>query len=118
MKILIIDDSQVSRMIIAKSIASLNAEIIEAGSGQEGIIKAGKESPDIIILDLLMTDIDGFGVLEKLKENKSAVPVIILSADIQNSTKDRALKLGAKGFINKPVNPETLKQLILSNTEH
>ncbi|MCF6335051.1 MAG: response regulator [Spirochaetales bacterium] len=117
MKLLIIDDSMVSRMITKKVLASLNAVIVEASNGKEGIQTAEKESPSLIILDLLMPEMDGFEVLKILRKENTMIPVVVLSADIQDTTRNKAMKLGAAGFIHKPPESEALTNLIISILE-
>ena len=112
MKILLIDDSLVSRMITKKALTSLKADIFEAGGGNDGIKIAAEKKPELIILDLLMPGMDGFEVLEKLNSNGSTVPVIILSADIQGTTREKIKSLGAAAFIKKPPSAETLLDAI------
>ena len=68
--------------------------------------------PDCIILDLLMPELDGFGVLEALKQKGSKIPVIVLSADIQDSVREQCLGLGAAMMLQKPAKaPKILEAL-------
>ncbi len=117
MKLLVIDDSMVSRMITKKVLLSINAEIIEASNGEDGIKKAREDRPDLIILDLLMPEMDGFKVLEKIKTESMGIPVIVLSADIQDTTRERVLKLGASGFVHKPPSEDDITKVIESILE-
>ncbi len=81
---------------------------MEAVDGRDAIEKLGDEKPDCLVLDLLMREIDGFGVLESILNNELNVPVVVFSADIQDTTKERCFALGAKSFVNKPINEKDL----------
>lgn len=82
--------------------------MIQAKGGLEGIELALEKKPDLIILDLLMPEIDGFEVLKRLKSESPDIPVIIASADIQETSHEMCMELGAADFINKPVNRDKL----------
>ncbi|MDJ0718027.1 MAG: response regulator [Prochloraceae cyanobacterium] len=100
--ILIVDDAAFSRRMIRKALKDENCEIIEASNGKECLDMVAEHSPDCIFLDLLMPELDGFGVLEKLKEQESKIPVIVLSADIQESSRQQCVDLGAFNMLKKP----------------
>lgn len=89
-----------------------NVSISESASGEDAIQKMQENYYHLILLDLLMPGIDGFGVLRFMKENKITTKVIVVTADIQDATKQEILSLGAFGFINKPPDKITLKNLI------
>jgi len=110
--ILIVDDSIIMRNWIKKILSNNNYNCIEAKNGLDGLNKIEQNNIDFVFLDLLMPEYDGFYLLEKLKEQKSEVPVIILSADIQISSKQKCEKLGIKEFVNKPPNKEKLLILL------
>jgi two-component system chemotaxis response regulator CheY len=112
MKVLIIDDSSLARRLLRKIIEKKNFEIIEAGSGIEGIEKFYLEKPDLVFLDLTMEGMYGLDVLEKIKELNPNAKVVIASADIQKQTKDLAIEKGAFAFINKPFNEEEILNLL------
>ena len=108
-KILTVDDSALSRRrFIAKPLRDAGYEVVEAASGVEGLKVASEEQPDIVLSDLLMPEMDGFEFVEKLKATGFAGPVMVLSADIQESSQQRVQELGAFAFINKPIKPEAL----------
>lgn len=109
-KILIIDDSSFQRTILKKIVISTSHEFSEASDGQTAIDYFTENHVDLIFCDLLMPGITGFDVLKKLAEVKPNTPAIVITADIQESVRDECLALGAKKFLNKPVN----KDLVLS----
>lgn len=111
-KVLIVDDSLISRRMIRQLISKHNFEIDEAKSGTEALEKIHSEKYDIIFLDLLMPDISGVEVLEKIKEENLELKVIVISADIQETTKAKCKELGAFAFLNKPPKEEELTKVL------
>jgi two-component system chemotaxis response regulator CheY len=102
-KILIVDDSGLSRRAIRKILASAGHEVIEASEGAEALEQYSLNRPDLVFLDLLMTGMDGLKVLSTLLEMDPRARVIIATADIQSSTRELAMAGGAQSFINKPL---------------
>ncbi len=111
-QILIIDDSPMTRRIAIKILEPDGHEILEAGSGNEGTEIAVTKTPDCILLDLLMPGKDGREVLKTLKEKGVASPVIVLTSDIQKTTREECLKLGAFRFLNKPANENEIRRAV------
>ncbi len=115
-KVLIVDDSLISRRMIRQLVSNFNFDIEEAKNGREALEKIHSSNFDIIFLDLLMPDMDGIEVLKNLNQSKRTEKVVVISADIQQTTKARCMELGAVAFLNKPPKEEefvnVLKQLI------
>ena len=111
-KVLIIDDSKFQRNIIKNILKEIELDIVEASDGNEALLVNKQENPDCIILDLLMPGKDGFEVLSDLKNEGSHTPIIVLSADIQESSRLKCEELGAFAFLNKPPKNEELKDAI------
>ena len=101
-KILVIDDSLFQRKKILSIIKGLGHDVSEAENGEQGIEVAQNYQPDCIFCDLLMPVLDGFGFLEKFNSMDLKTPVIMLTADIQDSAKNNCMELGATLFLNKP----------------
>ncbi len=110
--ILIVDDSRFSRSTFRKALSSEGYEILEAVNGRDGLEMIQKHQPDCVLLDMLMPELDGNEVLEVLNEQGIEVPVIIVTADIQDHTQARCFELGAKAFLNKPPKNGQLHQAI------
>ncbi len=110
--ILIADDSWLSRQMIEKILKESGHESIQAKDGVEALEKIAQQPPDCLLLDLLMPEMDGFAVLEELKKQDLTLPVIVLSADIQDTSRAQCFELGATSFANKPPKAEELNQLI------
>lgn len=111
--ILICDDSALARKQMARSLpASLNAEITFAVHGLDALEQLEKQSFKIMFLDLTMPELDGFGTLEEIQKRGINVNVVVVSGDIQPKAKERVLSLGAKAFIQKPIDQQVLKQVL------
>lgn len=110
--VLIIDDSSFQRTIIQKALTNAGYPCIEADNGRFGLEKIEQYNPGIIIVDLLMPDIDGIEFLTILRKKGIKIPIIVLTSDIQDTTRKRCIELGASGFLNKPLRPEELIQAI------
>lgn len=111
-KVLIIDDSKFQRNIIKNILKEMELDTVEAGDGNEAMLAYKQVNPDCIILDLLMPDKDGFDVLADLKSEGSHIPIIVLSADIQETSRLKCEELGAFTFLNKPPKNEELKDAV------
>ena len=111
-KILIVDDSQFQRAFLKKALAADGHHFLEASNGREGIDLAHREHPDCILMDLIMPETEGMVVLEQLHEAESDIPLIVVTADIQNQVKQQCLALGARSVLHKPVEPESLRQTV------
>ena len=85
-------------------------EVITASNGLTGLRKAQEESPDLVILDVMLPGLDGFEVCHRLRdEPKTAqLPVLILSAKGQDADKVTGLRVGANEFLSKPIDREVL----------
>jgi two-component system chemotaxis response regulator CheY len=101
-KILIVDDSGLSRRTLRKILEPAGHEIIEATEGIAAIEQYFLDQPDLVLLDLNMTGMYGIDVLSKLRELDPQARIIIASADIQDSTREMAQSGGACAFIIKP----------------
>jgi two-component system cell cycle response regulator len=109
-RILTVDDSKTIRLIVAKAFKPYECDIFEAANGMEGLSVAGREKPDIIILDLTMPVMDGAEMLSKLKNNPElkTIPVIMLTAEAGRENVLRIAKLGVRDYLIKPFKEETL----------
>jgi DNA-binding response OmpR family regulator len=112
-KILIIDDDADIRSIARLSLSRLGGmEVIEAGSGAEGVRKAEDERPDVILLDMMMPTMDGLETLAALRSQAATAttPVIFLTAKAVGNQLERMTSLGAAGVLTKPFDPRTLSE--------
>jgi DNA-binding response OmpR family regulator len=104
-KILIVDDDPEMRLALHIRLKANNYDVAVAVDGVSGIAETRKHMPDLILLDLGLPAGDGFTVLERLAINDSLahIPVIVVSGRDRAANKDRAIKAGAKVFLQKPV---------------
>lgn len=100
-KLLIIEDESAIQKLLAASFPRDDFDICSAFSAEEGIRLAAANNPDLILLDLGLPAIDGFTVIERVRE-WSQIPIIVLSARTQEDAKIRALDLGANDYVTKP----------------
>lgn len=109
-KILIVDDESDMRETISTRLEISNFEVIEARDGEEGLEKAKKEKPDLIVLDLMMPKITGFEVCRMLKFDDAYknIPIIVLSALSQQPDREKAVQCGADAYFIKPFDLDLL----------
>jgi two-component system chemotaxis response regulator CheY len=101
-KLLIVDDSALSRRTLRRILESAGYEVVEAGDGMTALEVYFLEKPSVVLLDLVMKGMYGLDVLVKLREMDPKALVVIASADIQSSTRKMVDEAGAQAFINKP----------------
>jgi two-component system chemotaxis response regulator CheY len=111
-KILIIDDSTLSRRMMRAILEPAGHKVLEAADGIIGLERYFLDKPELVMLDLTMTGMHGLDVLEKLRELDPAVRVIVATADIQSSTRTMVEAAGAKRMINKPLLEEAVLQAV------
>jgi DNA-binding response OmpR family regulator len=101
--VLIVDDETVLRKMIRKVLQRHGFNVIEAQNGKEGLNLALKEKPDLILLDVMMPEMDGITMLDKLRKTKAgiAIPVILLTQLEYDKKIEGAMKLGACSFLVK-----------------
>lgn len=117
-KILIIDDEQLIVLSTRYALEYFGYTALESYNGEEGLLKANTDQPDLILLDIMMPGMDGWEVLSRLKESESTqrIPVILFTAKEYYNGKQLANEKGAADFLPKPFDPENLHQLIEDNT--
>jgi len=115
-KVLIVDDEMDTLLPLKRSLEVEDYIVIGAGNGPEALIKAKTEIPDIILLDLMMPEMDGYEVCEKLKKDPITknIPVIILTAKDAVRDKVKGLDIGADDYVTKPFNLNELKARVKS----
>ncbi|MDB9315732.1 response regulator [Spirulina sp. CS-785/01] len=114
-RILIIDDEADIRAVAQLSLEINNDwEVLTAASGKEGLEIAQQQTPDAILLDVMMPDLDGPTTWAKLQDNTQTqdIPVIFLTAKVQAAEQRRYAQLGVKAVLTKPFDPVTLGDLI------
>ncbi len=118
-KILVVDDEPHIVNLIRLTLAGDNYEVYSAYSGSEAIKLAKQILPNLIILDLMMPNIDGYQVCEDIrKDNKTAqIPIMILSAKSQLVDKFKSINVGADDYMVKPFDPDELLKRVKVNID-
>ena len=111
-KVLLVDDSGLARRSTRRTLEQAGYDVVEAEDGLSALERFAVEKPDVVLLDLVMKGMYGLDVLSKLKEMDPQVKVIVVSADVQTSSRQMVQDGGAAGFINKPANPEHVVQMV------
>jgi len=104
-KVLLVDDSGLARRSTRRVLEEAGYTVVEAEDGLSALEKFTVERPDVVLLDLVMKGMYGLEVLARLREIDPAARVIVMSADIQTSSREMVKAAGASGFINKPAQP-------------
>ena len=107
-KVLVIEDNPYTSDMIRKYLSRNDYDVLTASDGQEGLHLAREENPDLILLDLMLPGMDGIEVCRTLRE-ESPVPIIMLTARVEEEDRVAGLELGADDYITKPF---SLKELI------
>lgn len=113
-RVLIVDDSSMSRRIVRGILESAGHEVTEAADGMAALEDYSLRKPDLVVLDMVMGGMYGLDVLQKLYEIDEHAKVIVATADIQTSTREMAEQAGSRGFLNKPIKKEELLSLVES----
>ena len=116
-KLLLVDDSGLARRSMRSILEASDFEVVEAEDGMIALEKYFVERPDVVMLDLVMKGKYGLDVLTKLREMDPSACVIVVSADVQSSSRDMVQAAGASAFVNKPVDREQLVAVIRSVLE-
>lgn len=118
--ILVVDDVAENRDLLVRRLKRLGiTEIEQATNGIEALAAIGRRNFDVVLLDIMMPELDGFGVLEKLKADGRVtdLPIIVISALNEIDPIVRCIELGAEDFIFKPFNPTLLRARVLATLE-
>ncbi len=111
-KILVVDDMLVNRKIMAKYLrqGGFNGDILFAENGEAGLKQIGEHDPDLVLLDIMMPVMDGYELLQHIKENEKTrmIPVLMVTSLDDRKSKVKALEMGADDFINKPMDASEL----------
>jgi DNA-binding response OmpR family regulator len=118
-RVLVIDDEAPIRLLCRVNLEAEGISVVEAGDGPSGLAMASSEQPDVILLDVMMPGLDGWGVAEALLEDEQTaeIPIIFLTARAEFRDRARGLDIGGVDYITKPFNPVELAPLVRSLLE-
>ena len=110
--VLLVDDSGMARRSTRRVLEDAGYAVVEADDGLSALERFALDKPDVVVLDLVMKGMYGLDVLAKLRELDPAVRVIVMSADVQTSSRDLVREAGAAGFLNKPAAPGQIVETV------
>ncbi|MBT3226656.1 MAG: response regulator [Deltaproteobacteria bacterium] len=110
--ILVVDDTP-ENIDVLVGILKQFYKVKAAPSGEKALKSAGKKPPDLILLDIMMPEMDGYQVLEQLKTDPVTVniPVVFVTGMSDNADQEKGMAMGAKGYLTKPVDPQKVLEL-------
>ena len=113
-KVLVIDDEAPIRLLCRVNLEAEQMAVVEAPDGPTGLEKARTESPDVILLDVMMPGLDGWRVAEQLLEDEQTrdIPIVFLTARAEFRDRAKGLNLGGVDYVTKPFNPLELATLV------
>jgi CheY-like chemotaxis protein len=112
-KVLIVDDSALARRLTRQVLEELGHSVEEATDGAQALERYAIHHHDVVVLDLVMPGMEGLEVLEKFRQLNPQVSVIVVTADIQKTTREQVKAAGAAAILNKPID----KQEFISHLE-
>ena len=112
--VLVVDDNRTSRFKMTRALNTQGYELYEAAGGQEALDTLRSKDIQLVLLDILMPEIDGFQVLEKMKSDQrlAAIPVIMVSGLDEEEVVEKCLALGAVDYITKSFDPKSLRDRV------
>ena len=116
-KVLLVDDSGLARRSARRILEGAGYQVVEAEDGMAAIEQYFVEKPDVVLLDLVMKGMYGLEVLSKLREMDPHARVVVLSADIQTSSREMVQAAGASGFLNKPADEQQMLDVVARAVE-
>jgi two-component system phosphate regulon response regulator PhoB len=112
--VLVVDDEPTIRTLVNAILDDSGVRTLEAADGLEALDMARRHQPDLVLLDVVMPRMDGFAVCQRMKEERSMArtPVLLLTALVQESDRQRARRVGAEGIVQKPFSPAVLRATV------
>ena len=109
-RILIVDDSPTEIHVLKTMLEKHGFETLSAESGEDGVVRAGEEKPDLILMDIVMPGMNGFQATRKISttEETKDIPIIIVTTKDQETDRVWGLRQGAKDYLTKPVDEKAL----------
>jgi two-component system KDP operon response regulator KdpE len=118
LRILIVDDEPAIRRFLRTSLAFEGYQVTEAEDGKAALDLLRRNTTDVLVLDLGLPDVDGFEVIQRLRDEGSALPIIVLSSRTDEAGKVKALDLGADDYVTKPFGVDELLARIRAALRH
>jgi two-component system alkaline phosphatase synthesis response regulator PhoP len=109
-RILIVDDEPDILLMLRLNLEAVGHEVLMAADGEMALERIDVDGPELVVLDVLMPVLDGWGVLERLQQRAGAPPVVVVSAKTGVRDIETAMRLGAVDYVTKPFDPDLLIQ--------
>jgi two-component system, cell cycle response regulator DivK len=119
-RILIVEDNERNMKLFRDVLGATGYETLEAASGESAVTVAGEQTPDLVLMDIQLPDIDGLEALRRLRadERTAAVPVLALTAQAMQGDRERFLEAGFDGYLSKPVDVAELVRAVGEHCGH
>lgn len=111
-RILVVDDETQICVVLTEILKQQGHEVFTVTSGKDALDALSSFSPELVLVDLLMPDMDGMAVLEAVKSREDSVPVIVLSGVEDEATAQRAIVAGATDYLTKPIRADQLETVL------
>jgi DNA-binding response OmpR family regulator len=113
-RVLVIDDEAPIRLLCRVNLEAEGMQVLEAADGPSGLEKAKAETPDVVLLDVMMPGLDGWRVAEELLDDPTTerIPIVFLTARAELRDRARGIDLGGVDYVTKPFNPVELAPLV------
>jgi two-component system alkaline phosphatase synthesis response regulator PhoP len=113
-RVLVIDDEAPIRLLCRVNLEAEGMQVLEAADGPSGLERARAETPDVILLDVMMPGLDGWRVAEELLDDRATerIPIVFLTARAELRDRARGIDLGGVEYVTKPFNPVELAPLV------
>ena len=112
MNILLVEDEEINRRILAKILSRFHATVVQARDGQDALDQLATFAADVVITDLNMPRLDGLSLIRELKARGSKAHIVVLSAHNESAILEQAKELGAVHFLFKPIRVELLTKTL------
>ena len=107
--VLVIDDDPDVRLLLSVVLERLGVEVLAAGDGRQGLKIFEERQPDLVLLDAVMPEVNGFRVLETMRQQNQLVPIVMLTSRGEEPDVIRGLELGATEYLTKPFSPAEIR---------
>jgi len=115
-KILVVEDNERNMYLISFILGKMGHKVVQAGTGERGVELAALERPDLILMDIQLPGIDGLETTRRIRQSPECadIPIIAITSYAMTGDREHLLAAGCTGYIEKPINPETIMGEIAS----
>ena len=109
-RILVVEDNEKNMYLIAFILEKAGHHVLRAVTGEEGVDKAKRERPELILMDIQLPGIDGFEATQQIRASTTAgrIPIVAITSFAMTGDRERLLAAGCNGYIEKPIDPDTI----------